>query len=175
MEYYRNTDDVRTSFSSCSAFVCVHDSLSVEICGGALMSNKRWRSAESTPGYVPPRFMQEVQDNVRWQALVFKLETDHDLSCARWICQSRCDELHFSAHHLIFPSIFPWPFVLRWRSEADRLGWVEWSWSAAHKTRQGEICPCVCFVACVSECVNRVGWHPVLEGSAASWDRLKYV
>lgn len=38
--------------SALALLLCVF--MTQSVCGGALMSNKMWRSAEGTPGYVPP-------------------------------------------------------------------------------------------------------------------------
>lgn len=98
--------------------------------------------------------VKEVQeplvDNVRWQALVFKLETHHDMSCTRPICLNVMISTFLWSGQLIF--LFPhWPFVLRWRSR--QIG-AEWCSTAAHNKTRRCLSVCVCvFVWVSANCV----------------------
>lgn len=96
------------------------------------------------PGYL--RFIQigekEVQesvvDNVRWQVLVFKPETDHDMRCTRQICPFKCDDLYFflscgkgSWYFRVFPHN-----LLTFCVGDEDLKQTYWGWVMQQITRQ---------------------------------------
>lgn len=160
MEYYRDTDDVRMSFSSRSAFVCVHDS----VCLWRRTNVKQ--NVEVSGGY--PRLCSPLgscrkfnkQSRIMWDDKRWYLNLKR--TTTTWAAQGGSVSLNVMNSTRLRATWYFRVFstdLSCWDEDQRQTDWgVEWNWSAAHITRQGEICPCVCFVACfVSECVNRAG------------------